>query len=52
MAGQRVGYVRVSTYDQNPERQLEDIELDCIPDEKFEAITSYGKKYYPEIKKI
>jgi len=29
MAGQRVGYVRVSTYDQNPERQLENIELDC-----------------------
>ena len=30
MAGQRVGYVRVSTYEQNPERQLENIELDCL----------------------
>jgi DNA invertase Pin-like site-specific DNA recombinase len=26
--GQRVGYIRVSTFDQNPERQLEGIELD------------------------
>jgi DNA invertase Pin-like site-specific DNA recombinase len=23
MAGQRIGYVRVSTFDQNPERQLD-----------------------------
>ena len=28
MKGQRIGYIRVSTYDQNPERQLEGIELD------------------------
>ena len=28
MNGQRVGYVRVSTLDQNPERQLENIQLD------------------------
>ena len=28
MIGQRVGYVRVSSFDQNPERQLEDVELD------------------------
>jgi DNA invertase Pin-like site-specific DNA recombinase len=28
MAGQRVGYVRVSTFDQNPERQLDGTELD------------------------
>jgi DNA invertase Pin-like site-specific DNA recombinase len=28
MIGQRIGYVRVSTYDQNPERQLENLELD------------------------
>ena len=26
--GQRVGYIRVSAYDQNPERQLEGIQLD------------------------
>lgn len=28
MIGQRIGYVRVSSYDQNPERQLEGIDLD------------------------
>lgn len=28
MIGQRVGYIRVSTYDQNPERQLENISVD------------------------
>ena len=28
MTGQRVGYVRVSAYDQNPERQLENVTLD------------------------
>lgn len=28
MAKQRIGYVRVSTFDQNPERQLEDIQVD------------------------
>ena len=29
MSGQRIGYIRVSTLDQNHERQLEGIELDC-----------------------
>lgn len=28
--GEKVGYVRVSSFDQNPERQLENIELDKI----------------------
>jgi len=28
MKGQRIGYVRVSTTDQNPKRQLEGMELD------------------------
>jgi DNA invertase Pin-like site-specific DNA recombinase len=28
--GQRIGYVRVSTYDQNPERQLEQMQLDRL----------------------
>jgi DNA invertase Pin-like site-specific DNA recombinase len=28
MIGQRVGYVRVSSFDQNPERQLKDVDLD------------------------
>ncbi|MBA3946600.1 MAG: recombinase family protein [Herpetosiphonaceae bacterium] len=30
MAGQRVGYTRVSSFDQNPERQLEGIVLDRV----------------------
>jgi len=28
MTGQRIGYVRVSAFDQNPERQLEGIQVD------------------------
>lgn len=28
MKGQRIGYIRVSTFDQNPERQLEQINID------------------------
>lgn len=28
MSGKRVGYIRVSTYEQNPDRQLEGLELD------------------------
>ncbi len=30
MAGQRVGYVRVSSFEQNTEQQLEDVELDRV----------------------
>jgi len=30
MAGQRVGYVRVSTLDQHTERQLDGIEVDRV----------------------
>jgi DNA invertase Pin-like site-specific DNA recombinase len=30
LKGQRVGYVRVSSFDQNPERQLEDVPLDKV----------------------
>jgi DNA invertase Pin-like site-specific DNA recombinase len=29
MAGQRIGYVRVSTVEQNAERQLDGVVLDC-----------------------
>jgi len=28
MKGQRIGYIRVSAFDQNPERQLEGIQVD------------------------
>ena len=30
MPGQRIGYVRVSSIDQNPERQLEQVSLDQV----------------------
>ncbi len=30
MKGQRIGYIRVSSFDQNPERQLEQIQVDKI----------------------
>ncbi len=30
MAGQRIGYVRVSSFDQNPERQLEQVQVDRV----------------------
>ena len=30
MKGQRIGYVRVSSFDQNPERQLEQIQVDRV----------------------
>lgn len=34
MKGQRIGYIRVSTFDQNPERQLEHVDLDRIFSDK------------------
>lgn len=30
MIGQRIGYIRVSTFDQNPERQLDKIQVDRV----------------------
>lgn len=30
MAGQRIGYVRVSSFDQNPERQLEEAQIERV----------------------
>ena len=30
MHGQRIGYVRVSSFDQNPERQLEHVQVDRL----------------------
>ena len=34
MRGQRVGYVRVSSFDQNPERQLDQVQVDKLFTEK------------------
>ncbi len=51
MKGQRIGYIRVSTFDQNPERQLENIQVDRkftdkasgkdVDHPQFEAMISY-----------
>ena len=30
MPGQRLGYIRVSSFDQNPDRQLEQVPLDRV----------------------
>jgi len=30
LSGQRIGYVRVSSFDQNPERQLENVRTDRV----------------------
>ncbi|MBP1991228.1 recombinase family protein [Paenibacillus eucommiae] len=30
MKGQRIGYVRVSSFEQNPERQLEQVQIDRL----------------------
>ena len=30
MQGQRIGYIRVSSFDQNPERQLDQVPLDKV----------------------
>jgi len=30
MIGQRIGYVRVSSFDQNPERQLDNVNVDKV----------------------
>ena len=30
MTGKRIGYIRVSSFDQNPERQLENVQLDKV----------------------
>ena len=48
MSGKRVGYIRVSTYDQNPERQLEGISLD----EKFVDYASAKSTARPELQSM
>jgi len=40
MRGQRVGYIRVSTFDQNPERQLENVKLDRVFTDKASGKTT------------
>ena len=39
MKGQRIGYIRVSTYDQNAERQLTDQKLDRVFTDKVSGKT-------------
>lgn len=43
MAGQRIGYVRVSTLDQNEQRQLEDQVLDRVfTDKASDRVLTHG----------
>ena len=52
--GQRIGYVRVSSYDQNPDRQLEQLDVDRVFTEKasgkdaerpqLKALLSYARE--------
>ena len=54
MPGQRIGYVRVSSFDQNPERQLENISLNKVFTDKasgkdtkrpeLEALLSFARE--------
>lgn len=37
MNGQRVGYIRISSADQNPERQLEGVQVDRVFTDKASA---------------
>jgi DNA invertase Pin-like site-specific DNA recombinase len=39
LQGQRIGYVRVSSFDQNPERQLEQIQVGKVFTDKASART-------------
>ncbi len=48
MKGQRIGYIRVSSFDQNPSRQLEDIELDTV----FTDKASGKNKQRPELDRL
>lgn len=45
MAGKKIGYIRVSSFDQNPERQLEGIELDKKFIDKAQAEIQTGQLY-------
>lgn len=48
MKGQRIGYIRVSSYDQNPERQLEQEKLDRT----FSDQASGKDVYRPQLKEL
>ena len=48
MHGQRIGYVRVSSFDQNPERQLEHVQVDRL----FTDKASGKDTQRPELKRL
>lgn len=45
MTGQRIGYIRVSTFDQNPERQLEGVKASGkdVKRPQLEALISFAR---------
>ena len=43
MQGHRIGYVRVSTFDQNPERQLEHVQVDKVFTDKVFTDKASGR---------
>ena len=59
MRGQRIGYVRVSSFDQNPERQLDQIQVDKLFTDKasgkdtqrpqLDALLSFAREGNPPI---
>lgn len=42
MQGQRIGYIRVSSFDQNTERQLEHVQVDRLFTDKASGKHSHG----------
>lgn len=48
MHGQRIGYIRVSSFDQNPERQLEHVQVDKV----FTDKASGKDTHRPELERL
>jgi hypothetical protein len=46
MPGQRMGYIRVSSFDQNPERQLEQVSVGRIPTAAAKAAISPSTEFF------
>ena len=49
MKGQKIGYIRVSTVEQNTDRQLLDVELDKVFEEKVSAKATRSTSMTPHV---